>query len=368
MSVWPSFLGRIALRFVVVLVLACVAAPAAAGDKCKHTVKKGETLSHIARRHHVTEANLVRANPALKKNPDRLRVGQSLEVCRAKRFERSRPQKCEGGGRLIMHEVGRGQTLGAIAARYSVSKKTLYKYNKRLAKRPNAMIRVGETLRVCTTNRRYTHRSWLEDGVQLQPGEGYNLRRPANAWGTALTVEGIAAAIARYREREPDAPLVQIGDISRKNGGPLRSHMSHQEGRDVDIGYVFEPREDGEPKKIDIPRTWSLISSFVEDDNLAVIFTDYKLQKRLWEHAQKLGVEQARLDEIFEYPRKGDGEHLLYHWPGHTQHFHVRFKNEAEARAAKAKRGGIDGEDAAAVEANVVWLRTLTFGGLAGWP
>lgn len=339
MVVSRSPLLRLAARSAIALALLSVSPPASAAEAaCQHTVKKGETVSHIARRHGVSEAKLLDANPAIKKNPNRLRVGQTVEICRAKRLQASRPQKCDDGGRITTHKVGKGETLGAIAARYSVSRDMLRKYNKRIKSRPNDMIRVGETLRVCTTNRRYTHRAWLVDGVQMPSGEGYNLRRPNNAWGTPAAVEGIAAAIARYRELEPDAPPVQIGDISRKNGGPLRSHLSHQDGRDVDIGYVFATHDDEKSRTIDIPRTWNLISSFVEDENLAVIFTDYRLQKRLYEHAQSIGVEQARLDQIFEYPRKGDGDALLYHWRGHTIHFHVRFKPTSRSRPKEPER------------------------------
>jgi LysM repeat protein len=302
--------------------------PASAGKPaCEYTVKKGDTLSAIARRHAVSEAHLTKANPALAKNPNRLRVGQTLDLCRAKRLAATRPQRCGEGGAIATHKVGKGETLGAIAARYSVSRDSIRKLNPRLKARPNDMIRVGEVLRVCTTNRRHTHRAWLVDGVQLPPGEGYHVRRPANAWGIPTAIAGIEAAIARYRTLEPEAPLVQVGDISRKNGGPLREHLSHQEGRDVDIGYVFEVDEDEQKTgTIDIPRTWSLVSSFVEDENVAVIFTDYALQKRLYEHAESIGVDPARLGEVFEYPRKGDGEAILYHWRGHTRHFHVRFK------------------------------------------
>jgi LysM repeat protein len=307
----------------------------AAKPACHYTVKKGDTVSRIARRNAVSEANLLRANPALAKNPNRLRVGQSLDLCRAKRFQASRPQRCGQGGAFARHKVGKGETLGAIAARYSVSRDSIRKDNPKLKGRANDMIRVGEVLRVCTTNRRHTHRAWLVDGVQLPEGEGYNVRRPHNAWGTPTAIAGIEAAIGRYRALEPEAPLVQIGDLSRKTGGPLRSHLSHQDGRDVDIGYVFE--HDGEGNKtgdIDIPRTWALMHSFVEDENVAVIFTDYRLQKRLYEHAESIGVDPARLDEIFEYPRKGDGDAILYHWRGHTRHFHVRFATKPKKQQA----------------------------------
>jgi len=310
------------------LVLLLVApAPAAAG-KCEYKVAKGDTLSRIAKRKGVSEAALIRANPKLKKNPNRLRVGQTLKICSAKSAQATaRGKSCGKNARIVTHKVTKGQTVGAIAARYSVSRDSVRRFNKKLKKRKNNMIRVGESLRICTTNRRYTHRSWLKGGVQMQPGDGYNLRRPDNAWGTKAAVNGITTALAHYHVLEPDAPLVQVGDISRSNGGPLRSHMSHQDGRDVDIGYVYAPREDKtQPRKLDLARTWTLIDVFVNGEGVSAIFMAYKLQRRLYEHAKSVGVSEERLNEIFEYPREGDHKALIYHWPGHAQHFHVRYK------------------------------------------
>ena len=53
----------------------------AKGEDCTHTVASGQTLGHIANRHGVSQRDLIESNPALKKNPDLLRVGQELDVC-----------------------------------------------------------------------------------------------------------------------------------------------------------------------------------------------------------------------------------------------------------------------------------------------
>jgi LysM repeat protein len=45
-----------------------------------HTVKSGETLSKIAKIHGITLAKLLDANPALKANPNRIQVGQTLDI------------------------------------------------------------------------------------------------------------------------------------------------------------------------------------------------------------------------------------------------------------------------------------------------
>ena len=77
---------------------------------------------------------------------------------------------------------------------------------------------------------------------------------------------------------------------------------------------------------MDIPRTWALLASFLEDENVGTIFVDYRIQRRLYKHAKSIGVDEAELDRAFEYPRDGDGQAVLHHWRGHRDHFHVRFK------------------------------------------
>lgn len=299
----------------------------AKGDKCSYVVKKGDTLARIARRKGTTTDALLRANPSLKKNPHRLRPGQKLRVCKAKLYQRSSPKKCGKSGRVVMHTVGDGETLGAIAANYDTSVAAIRRSNKKLAKRKNNMIRKGEALRVCTS-RGPRPKETLRQGVQLPEGEGYHRRRPGNAWGKPATIHSLVKAIERYQSRTEDSPKVAIGDISRKSGGPLGGHLSHQGGRDVDVNYVFEPN-DGGPKKIDIPRTWELIKSFAEDGNLKVIFADYSLQGRLYEHALAVGEDPELVDALFEYPHRGSSRALIYHWRGHRLHFHVRYRNDA---------------------------------------
>ena len=344
-----------AARIGLVLALGVVLSWAAPRDglaagKCEHTVEKGDTVSRIARKHGISEAHLIKANPALKKNPNRLRVGQTLQICKARRLSQTTPQSCGKGGKIVRHTVGKGETLGGIAAKYAVSRDSIKRDNKSLRKRKNSMIRVGETLRVCTTLRRYTHRSWFRGGIQLVEAAGFHVRRPDNAWGTPAAIASILGALARYRSLEPNAPDVQIGDISRNNGGPLRSHVSHQEGRDVDVGYVWNEAKDGERRSMDLARTWTLLRAFAEDDDVSVIFIDYRLQKRLYEYAESIGVAQERLDALFEYPRGSDRDSVFVHWPGHDDHFHVRFERRRSEPEDTEDEGDV--QEAAAVDAD----------------
>ncbi len=306
-----------------------VSGPASAkGSKCDYTVKKGDTLAQIARRNGISTDDLLKGNPALRKNPKRLRPGQTVRLCKAKRYAKGSSKKCGTSGRLVTHTVGSGETLGALAAEYDTSVAAIRRSNSKLKERDNNMIREGETLKICSTGGPQAKDDLL-GGVQLPEADGYVRRRPGNAWGKAAVIHSLVSAIERYHERSEGAGPVRIGDISRKSGGPLGNHLSHQGGRDIDISYVWEQNED-EGKVLDVPRSWELIKAFTEDSNLNVIFTDFGVQGQLYEHALSIGEDPELLEELFEYPNRGSSGAVLYHWRGHDRHFHVRYRRDAQ--------------------------------------
>ena len=91
--------------------------------------------------------------------------------------------------------------------------------------------------------------------------------RPGRRWGTDRLVRTLLRVIADYRRAHPDAPPLGIGDLSRRAGGRFGLlHVSHQNGRDVDIYY---PRRDhrlrppDRPDQIDRPLAQDLVDLFV---------------------------------------------------------------------------------------------------------
>jgi len=127
---------------------------------------------------------------------------------------------------------------------------------------------------------------------------------------------------------------VHVGDISKRGGGPFSPHISHQHGRDVDMGYVLKGNDAHETKfrganakNLDVARTWTLIKAFIDTDEVTYIFMDHRIQKLLYEYAQSRGVDEDTLDELFQYPRgRGRSHGIIRHWKGHSNHFHVRFR------------------------------------------
>ncbi len=130
-----------------------------------------------------------------------------------------------------------------------------------------------------------------------------------------------------------------VGDLSSERGGPLAGHVSHQSGRDADIGfYVLDERGrsvlldhfvtfrgDGtsveQPKlRFDDYRNWLLVQSWVNDERagLTHIFVSWPLRSRLLAFAAKTPqfqkyVEQAAI--LLKQPEDAGA---------HDDHFHVR--------------------------------------------
>jgi hypothetical protein len=174
----------------------------------------------------------------------------------------------------------------------------------------------------------------MADAVQLTPGLGYIVKKPIFAWGTPRTVHLLREAARLYTRKIHDGPPIRIGDISKRDGGPFPPHLSHQTGRDVDIGYVLKGSQSEVARfipavsaNLDRRRTWVLVDALVSTDGVAHIFMDYDVQGMLYEHAKSEGVDPERLGRLFQYPHGRYSWHgMIRHWKGHHDHLHVRFK------------------------------------------
>ncbi|MHB8876569.1 MAG: LysM peptidoglycan-binding domain-containing protein [Myxococcaceae bacterium] len=165
------------------------------------------------------------------------------------------------------------------------------------------------------------------NGVALRPGEALTVVVPEAAWGTQEVIDAVAAAAGEVHEKFPAAPPLRVNHISKREGGYLRPHVTHQSGRDVDLGFFYRdgllpgavrgPRE----KLMDVAQNWALVRALVTRSDVQVILVDRRIQKVLYGHALAAGEDKAWLEQLFHSGR----DSLLQHARRHRDHFHVRF-------------------------------------------
>ncbi len=298
-----------------------------------HEVVPGEHLGQIAGRYGVSRSELVAWNRGRLPNPDMLKVGTELRVC---------PEIVPHERKKITYTVAPGDTFGEIAKKYDLTRRELEMYQRGKVTDTSAL-RDGQELVVWVDGQVVPGFGDLDDdkgtlsgGIQLPAGRHYHVKWEAAAWGTATTVKAIQSAVSDYQRRSPGGPKIHIGDISKRGGGKFPPHLSHQHGRDVDVGYVLKGPlanetkfKDATEQNLDVARTWRLVKAFIDTGKVRYIFMDHRIQKLLYEHAKSRGASDNLLDELFQYPRgKGRTHGMIRHWKGHRNHFHVRFRRD----------------------------------------
>ena len=114
---------------------------------------------------------------------------------------------------------------------------------------------------------------------------------------------------ARTVARKFPGSVLEIGELSRKDGGRITSHLSHQSGRDADVGFYFtdldgapiraprflrcDGRGDGRDDptvRFDDKRNWEFVRALLEDPNEEVrqIFIYAPLRARLLAYAAQV--------------------------------------------------------------------------------
>jgi len=112
--------------------------------KAKHRVKKGQTLSTIAKRYKTTVKAISRLNNI--KNPRKLRAGQLLKIPGG--YVASAQKNTPKSGKQSSsstHQVKKGQTLSTIAKQYNTSVKTIARLNN--IKNPRRL-KTGQILKI----------------------------------------------------------------------------------------------------------------------------------------------------------------------------------------------------------------------------
>lgn len=178
----------------------------------------------------------------------------------------------------------------------------------------------------------------LQDASELPEGEGYVIRRPSRAFGTAPAIDIIHRVLTDIVAEFPENHVLGIGDISAEHGGAITQHASHQAGRDVDIGLYYNEKPASYPEEfidateanLDAEATYALVDKFAktakEDGGVMMMFLDYNVQGILYRWAKDHGIDDDHLERLLQYPRGKGADALVRHYPNHANHFHVRFK------------------------------------------
>jgi murein endopeptidase len=170
----------------------------------------------------------------------------------------------------------------------------------------------------------------LVAGVRMPDGDNWQVMHPGLAWGTEETVSALGHAIDAVAAAFPGTPKAFIGDISAKNGGHLHPHISHQSGRDVDLGYYLTSGHkwyaDARGDNLDKPRTWHLIRTLIADSDVDLILVDRRIQQTLRTYALGIGEDPSWVDDVFQVSGKSKRP-ILFHVAGHATHLHLRFYN-----------------------------------------
>jgi penicillin-insensitive murein endopeptidase len=162
-------------------------------------------------------------------------------------------------------------------------------------------------------------------------------------------LEMIEAAAAHVAKAYPGS-LVHLGNFSSQGGGDIPYSVSHNSGRDGDLGFlVVGP--DGEPAEppglvpldeqgryesdegvfvFDAPRNWALVEGLIEsaDGRLQYIFVSDPLRRMLLAEARRQGASRKVISRA----------ETLLHQPGgalpHNDHFHIRiYCSETDIRS-----------------------------------
>lgn len=306
----------------------------------KHVVRPRETLTQIALRYGVTVEQLRKWNAlGASKKP---KVRKSIKV-RAKRIPLPKER--------LEHEVGVGDTWGAIAAEYAVASRDLHAWNYKQRELevggklvvwfdPAKDWTVGRVLgplpnhHIVSPGARSVgrpQRGRIEDAVQIPPSHDYTCRSERMCWGSSYAVAGMQRAFANFRYESGYKGPIVIGSISRKFGRRFPPHKSHQSGRDVDIRLPVLPSvpdwRDPHRDEVDWMATWALIDALIDTGRVQTIFLESQLQRPLYEAARQLGHSHESLAGAITYPReKGKQWAIVRHSKGHDAHIHVRFK------------------------------------------
>jgi murein endopeptidase len=244
------------------------------------------------------------------------------------------PQKASGAAATAWHTrtVVRGESLSEIAREIGCTVADLKRWNRSLRDpvKPGMKLRYqGRRLRPESVG--HCWNGQLAGAARMPAdGRGY-LMSPdrTRVWATPETVKLVRSCLASYRATYPKGPPISVGDLSDRTGGPASPHVSHQSGRDVDIGYLTNPPQSpgtfdrvATPGNLDVGKHWFLTKCFLDQPAIQAIFIESSLVSAMRAYIERIykknPAKKRKYLKYFATVLKPDGEHRT--------HMHVRYK------------------------------------------
>jgi penicillin-insensitive murein endopeptidase len=204
----------------------------------------------------------------------------------------------------------------------------------------------------------WVYRGHLEGGVRLDESEHVHhverFTEDDRHYGTPGLV-GLLRRAARKVAQAHGPARLNVGELSQEGGGDVVGHRSHENGRDVDVGFYLVD-DDGNPVEperfvringsghggdgtqrvtFDSARNWAFIEALVTDTETPVqmIFVHRRIRRRLvrWARRHHVDPETVERAEWTMVPPHGVARH--------DDHFHVRVYCDPDHRDVCEDRG-----------------------------
>jgi hypothetical protein len=168
--------------------------------------------------------------------------------------------------------------------------------------------------------------------LDVQAGRGTN-------WATDDLVDALLKAAEDVARARPGS-VMSVGNLGRGGGGDILWSVSHNSGRDGDLGFYLtgvDGRQvlpatvvpldasgravvDGDVVRLDVDRNWRMVRSLLTNPSVSIqwIFVSKAIRRMLLEHARSHGEPSAlvaRAEEVLAQPARSRP---------HNDHFHVR--------------------------------------------
>lgn len=187
----------------------------------------------------------------------------------------------------------------------------------------------------------------LEGAVLLEGSRELRLRHANGAHYGLPALVGLLERSSKRLAQRFEGLTLHVGDLSRREGGELPGHKSHESGRDADVAFLFvgpdgesvSPPEfltvdakgfaiENRSWRFDDARNWALVEAWVSDPGARVehIFVAARVRARLLAHARSKGTYLPVLHRAAMAMKQPSAGQV------HDDHFHVRIACPASQR------------------------------------